>query len=251
MENLNLNNKTSENEICQHCGKPKIKLELQFYWGKTMEMWKPTCDCEEKARLKNEEEKEKKLMQEKIKKIFDNSLMTPFFREKTFDKLNAHKSLDFCKKYAREFEPGKSKGLQFIGEVGTGKTTLLAAISNDLMNRGYTCLFTTLSALLDKFIGYSCENRGDVSGLLKWLVKFDFVVLDDIGRETYTQRRAELAFIIMDALLNAKVTTCISANPNMIDRMESINEMEATLDRIRELCPKCLEFRGESLRGKP
>ena len=132
--------------------------------------------------------------------------MTPFFKEKTFDKLEKNEHLAFCQEYAKEFEPKKSKGLQFIGNIGTGKTTLLAAICNELMQKQYTCLFITMSSLLDKFAKHSFDNAGDITMLLKWLTMYDFVVIDDFGRETYTDKRVELAFRVVDTLINEKVT---------------------------------------------
>ena len=85
-----------------------------------------------------------------------------------------------------------------VGRYGVGKTAILAAVCNELMINGHTCLFTTLSALLDKFSSYSFNNSGDITGLLMWLIKFDFIVLDDIGREAYTDKRQEIVFRIID-----------------------------------------------------
>ena len=254
MENLKFSSDTKFNEDrrCPYCKKPykMVKIKLPFAEEKFIMVPQAQCDCEDKARIKKEAEMHKKAIQEKVKKIFDNSLMSPFFKEKTFDRLIPNEHLDFCKKYASEFKPGVSKGLQFIGEIGTGKTTSLAAICNDLMNRGYTCLFVTMSELLAKFAKYSYDNCGDVSGLLKWLVKFDFIVLDDIGRESHTDRKVELAFLIVDTLMNSKVTTAITANPEMLGKLKSKDEMSATIDRLREMCPISREFNGESFRGK-
>ena len=136
-----------------------------------------------------------------------------------------------------------------VGKVGTGKTTLLAAICNELMEKGYSCLFTTFSSLLDKFSRYSYENAGDITPLVNWLVSFDFVVLDDLGRETYTDKRKETAFRIIDALLNYKVVTAFTANPEMLTKLKVIPEWNATLDRLKEVCKYHFEFKGDSLRG--
>ena len=58
-------------------------------------------------------------------------------------------------KYAKDFNKNEHKGIFLIGKPGTGKTSMLAAVCNDLIPRGYNCLFITLSALMEKFTKYS------------------------------------------------------------------------------------------------
>lgn len=135
-----------------------------------------------------------------------------------------------------------------VGRYGVGKTAILAAVCNELMINGHTCLFTTLSALLDKFSSYSFNNSGDITGLLMWLIKFDFIVLDDIGREAYTDKRQEIVFRIIDTLMNYKKAVAFTANPEMIVRLKKMREWGAILDRLKYLCPTKIEFNGESVR---
>ncbi len=77
-----------------------------------------------------------------------------------------------------------------------------------------------------------------------------FVVLDDIGRESYTGKRNEIAFRIIDTLLNYKVCTCITANPEMIQKLQKMPEWAAILDRLKDICKLHLQFTGESMRGE-
>lgn len=136
-----------------------------------------------------------------------------------------------------------------IGNVGTGKTTLLACICNELMQKGYNCLFTQLTDLLDKFstARRSSDERAEEK-LLNWLLEFDFVVLDDIGREKYTETRLEVVFKIVDKLISHKIPIGISANPEMIKKLKNIPDFAAILDRLNETCQLKLEFNGESFR---
>ena len=127
---------------------------------------------------------------------------------------------------------------------------MLAAVCNDLLGRGYNCLFITMSALMEKFTKYSFDNNGDILGLLMWLVKFDFIVIDDIGRENYTDRRKEIAFRIVDTILNYQVTAAFTANPESIARLSKIDEWGAVLDRLKDICAMQIKFNGESLRGR-
>lgn len=236
--------------VCKKCGKPYVwfikKLEKM---GKTIKLQVPDCNCFELEKKRKKQEYALFKKNEKLKELFDNSMITPFFKEKTFNNLSQTIELEKCKHYAEVFEPKKSLGIQMIGNIGTGKTTLLAGICNMLIERGYSCLFTTFSALMDKFSSYSYENSGNITPLLNWLAGFDFVVLDDIGRETYTDKRKEIAFRIIDTLLNYKVVLAFTANPNMLTKLTKIPEWRATLDRLKDTCEFKLEFKGPSLRG--
>lgn len=233
---------------CETCGKEYAKKTLEIFGIKKIIQF-PQCTCLEELRKKEEEEKEKEEKRSILERKFQNSLITPFFREKTFKNVNFSKEKAICQKYANEFEPQKSKGISLIGSVGTGKTTLLACICNELIINGYNCLFTQLSDLLDKFIiARRSKNELAESNLMYWLLQFDFVVLDDIGREKYTETRLEIAFKIIDKLLNHKIPVAFTANPEMIEKLKGIPDYNAILDRLNEMCEIKLTFKGESFR---
>lgn len=250
MWNLILEKGDSQNKACSICERPYTHTVMQSSTGKIIETDEPACDCEEKERQRKEYEKMKKSRQEKIIKIFSNPLMGQYVHETNFEKLESTKPLELCKDYAQQFLPGKSNGLQLVGNVGAGKTTLLAAMCNYLMQKNYTCLLITFSALLDIFAKHSFENAGNISDLLNWLTKIDFISFDDYGRENYTGKRIELAFRIIDTLMINKTTIAISANQDRLNKLREIPGMDATLDRLRAMCPILIEFNGDSLRGK-
>ena len=256
---------TKENEkVCFYCGKPYVLKRFEFtgngalknvliqrFGESAIYQYCADCDCERNAWYEQKAKEEAKERQELLNKRFENSMMSPLFREKRFENLNPCEHLAFCRRYAQKFKPKYSQGLCLIGETGTGKTTLLAAICNELIEKGYTCLFMTFSGLIENLLTYSAENSGNLSDRLEWLRSFDFVVLDDIGRESYnTERRNEIAFRIIDTLLNYKVVTSISGNPEMISRLKDVWQQNAAVDRLRQMCPINLSFNGESYRGK-
>lgn len=237
-------------KICEHCGKPYVWFDKKLTHI-NIHVQVPACNCLEVIEKRKRHQAIETAKKEKLEKLFENSMMTPFFQEKTFKNLDATKEhFSVCFRFAKEFHPKISKGIRMIGKKGTGKTTLLAAISNELIAQGYSCLFTTYSALLDKFSKYSYDNAGEIAPLLSWLTRFDFVVLDDIGRESYTGKRNEIAFRIIDTLLNYKVCTCITANPEMIQKLQKMPEWAAILDRLKDICKLHLQFTGESMRGE-
>ncbi len=256
--------KKKEIRSCPYCGKPYIEKTfikdatgkfasyLREKYGKNgAVLYVADCSCENKAYELEQRQREMKQKIEALNKRFDNSLMSPFFRSKKFENLEECEHKQFCYDYAMSFNPETSFGIQFIGEVGTGKTTLLAAICNKLMERGYSCLFMTFSGLIESFLTYSAENCGNIQDKLNWLKSYDFVVLDDLGRESYnTERRNEIAFRIIDELLNYKIVTCFSANPEMVSKLKEVWQQSAAVDRLKDMCKHTLIFKGESRRGK-
>lgn len=265
MQKINeiLNSDIKKLDRCKYCGKEYIIKEFKVFEGKPEEkitrLEVPVCNCielQEQRRKSAAEEKEKK---ERLDKLFENSLITPYFKKKTFENLQKkaveygnEKELKQLKKYAIDFNSqlDKTPGIFLIGKPGTGKTSMLAAVCNELIPRGFNCLFITFSALMEKFTKYSFEHNGDIYPLLMWLVRFDFVVIDDIGRENYTDRRKEIAYRIIDTLLNYEVPAGFTANPEMLERLRKIEDWGAVLDRLKDICGLAINFKGESLRGR-
>lgn len=248
----------SEIRKCTICGKPYVEhiIEVKCYKSK---VFVAQCDCEEKARIKKEQQKLEYERQEKarrkatqLKDALNCPLVTPFFKSKTFDNLSdRNKHVEICQKYAQEFNKKTSTGIFMVGNVGTGKTTLQACICNELEKRGFICLLTTFSALLDYFIE-SCSFESGISTnkLFKTLTCFDYIVLDDIGREKYTDKRLEFAFRIIDTLMNYNVIVSITGNNEPLQKLGAIPEYKAIFDRLTDMCGHEMVFNEQSYRGK-
>ncbi len=263
MQKINeiLNSDIKKLDRCKYCGKEYIIKELKVFEGKPEEkitrLEVPACNCielQEQRRKSAAEEKEKK---ERLDKLFENSLITPYFKKKTFENLQKkaveygnEKELKRLYQYAQNFKKNEMPGIFLTGKPGVGKTSMLAAVSNELIQRGFNVLFVTFSALMERFLKYSAEHNGDIYPLLMWLVKFDFVVIDDIGRENYTDRRKEIAYRIIDTLLNYEIPTGFTANPEMLDKLRKIEDWGAVLDRLKDICGLAINFKGESVRGR-
>lgn len=243
---------------CTICGLPFVEkvLKMKNYESKILV---PQCDCEEKANLEREnqnvenERKEKaRVKAGQLKEALNCPLVTPFFKSKTFDNLSdCNEHVKICQEYAQGFSKKSFSGMFMIGNVGTGKTTLQACICNELEKRGFICLLTTFSALLDYFVE-SCSFESGISTnkLFKTLTCFDYIVLDDIGREKYTDKRLEFAFRIIDTLMNYNVVVSITGNNEPLQKLGAIPEYKAIFDRLRDMCPRQMVFNGQSYRGR-
>lgn len=239
---------------CSICGKEYKQITV----GKEpfqFTCYEAQCDCEKKAAaqadMEREERERREIAAAILTKRFDNSMMSKRLMKMDFEVLNPSqnvKEIEFCKKYVKTFNTETSKGIQLLGNTGTGKSSLMACICNSLIKMGYNCLFTTLSALLSDFVQYSGEHFGSISNKLNWLLKYDFIVLDDIGRESITDKRKEILFQIIDTLYNEEKIIAYTANPEMLVKLKHDQELAAILDRIKSLCPHVLKFNGNSLR---
>lgn len=251
---------------CSICGKEYIQREIKIKDKVLSVIEVPQCFCEEKQRIRlekiREEEKRKAEIAQKVQLLkyeLNCPLISPFFADKTFDyyfnnpikpkwESEYEKNFRRCVDYAREFEKG-AKGLFMIGDVGTGKTSLQACIIKALEQRGKFCLLINFSTLLDLFIeSCSFESKQNSFQLFKTLAKFDYVVLDDIGREKYTDKRLEFAFRIIDTLMNNEVTLSVTTNPECFKKLTKIEEYKAIIDRLRFMCPERMLFKNNSFR---
>ena len=243
---------------CAICGKPYEQKEYGA-GGHTFKVWVAQCECEEIERQRQEKikqeqeriEKARKKAQE-LKQNIHCPLTLEFYKNKNFDNLSdRNENVLFCQKYTQEFNKKTSTGIFMLGNVGTGKTTLQACICNELEKRGVICLLTKFSALLDCFIeSCSFESAIQTTKLFKTLTCFDYVVLDDLGREKYTDKRLEFAFRIIDTLIESGAVVSITGNYETIQKLETIAEYKAILDRISDMCGHAMYFNGESYRGK-
>ena len=243
-----------EPKNCPVCGKEYIltsigpdRFKIQYYT--------PQCNCEKELEAKKNRDRIEKEQKEKdaiaLSKRFDNCMLSKRLRKMNFESLDADintKEIYFCKKYVNEFNVEEAKGIQMLGNTGVGKSALMACVCNGLIKKGYNCLFTTLSSLISDFVQYSGEHFGGITHKINWLLKYDFIVLDDIGRENITDKRKEILFQIVDALYNEEKIVAFTANPEMIMRLKQDKELTAILDRLRSMCPNVFKFQGESLR---
>lgn len=235
---------------CIICGKEYIEKELKIpSYGIDSRIEVADCECEAQQEEAGKIARDKSYKQYVLSQKFENSLLTPFFQEKDFNKISESEIKTKLVDYVNDFNPKTSTSIIFIGDIGTGKTTLLACTCKELLLKGYSCLFIKMSNLLDKFINACSFDSEENSEKLKyWLLQFDFIVIDDLGREKYTEKRLEIAFDIIDDLMNYKKCVGITANPAMIEKLKKIPDFEAILDRLHEMCGIQHTFKGESYR---
>lgn len=189
---------------CPECGEANWKII--YVDGEQMEVPRE-CPCRLKLRLEHEKNMkniENKEVQERIQKLFQDSMMSRRFKDRTFENFKAYNdSLSFAygtaKKYAYNFDNNRKlprNGIIFMGGVGSGKTHLAASIANYLINNETSVVFSTMSDILDKIReGFNSETKN----ILQTVKSAELLVIDDFGKEGGTDWVKEQIYKVINS----------------------------------------------------
>lgn len=136
------------------------------------------------------------------------------------------------------------KGLLLYGPVGTGKSFYAACVVNALIDRGYPCMMTKVTRLVDNVSGMWEGKQAYIDGLSR----YELVVLDDLGVERNTEYMNEQVYGIIDSLYRAGVPMIVTTNntPKQMSVVEDIGK-QRIYDRVLERCHP-IKVDGESRR---
>ena len=253
---------------CEFCGKELkqievlgIKIAVRF------------CDCEkfqekvdreaEEARLREQAEEEEiknRIAMERIGKIIGDSGIRARFLNRTFETFEVNDknrmAFNIAKKYADNFhymvpeiKDGRAmrpkspvNGLFITGGYGTGKTHLVAAISNQLLSAGIGVICMTMIDLLARIKNSFGKNEEfSEAEILKIYEDVPLLVIDDIGSEQPTEWGSSKIFEIVNARYENYMPTIITTNytgKDLVKRMkpqgQDSRNAEKTLDRLQE-----------------
>jgi DNA replication protein DnaC len=118
----------------------------------------------------------------------------------------------------RAFAQQPAGVLALYGSYGTGKTHLLAAVANEHVEAGLTCLFASVVSLFDA-IGERIEQRQEYHDLLRRAIQSPLLVLDDIDKLKPSEFREETLYKLLNGRCNAGLPLALSSN-SMPDELE-------------------------------
>ena len=126
---------------------------------------------------------------------------------------------------AVEWSANPEGWLYIMGEYGSGKTHLAAAIAYDLYERGYDVMFTTVPDLLD-FLRLSFDPRSGARFDKRFheIVNVPFLLLDDLRMASATPWAKEKLFQIIDYRYLARMPTVFTSS----ETVEETDERLAT-----------------------
>lgn len=116
------------------------------------------------------------------------------------------------------------KGIWFLGDVGTGKTTLAMLISKAALEAGHSVAIYSMPKLLARIRRtYESEPGGDsYSQFFERLTSVDLLHLDDVGAERQTEWVIEQLYSIVNERYEAQRTIMFTTNAQQLEQDEKL-----------------------------
>lgn len=207
------------------------------------------CKCQAAKRAAEEEERERRKFEERVKDMRRMGFPEADMQNWTFanDDLTNEQITKAAQRYVDNFSELRKngKGLLLYGNTGTGKTYTACEIANALIDKGYPVLVTNFARILNTLQG-TFEKQEYIDGFNS----FQLLVIDDLGIERDTAYAKEQVFNIIDSRYRSGLPMIITTNLTMekIKNPEDI-ENRRIYDRILERCFP-IEVGGSSRRRK-
>lgn len=220
----------------------------------------PECDRKERTEREAKQRAEEiRIKREAMAKKLGAALMPKRFADRTLDNYQVEhegqrKALAFCRRYVAAFPEIERTGrcLMLLGQPGTGKTHLGAAMANDLMRAtSATAVYRTVGAVLQSIRAtYDRGNDQSEADILSSLIEPSLLVLDEVG--VSKEQPSDFELTTLFAIINGRYeqmrpTVVIS---NLGGDQLPLAMGERCVDRLREGGGVVVPFDWESQRGK-
>ena len=220
------------------------------------------CRCQSEEREKQIELEKQKQQLEKIKQLKEMSLLGRKYKNSTFDNLDLKRPESFskaikrCHAYCQAWQEIKSKGygLYLYGDVGTGKTELMACICNYLTERFVPVIITNFLEISKKLRASYTNDFVTENDIIERLAKVDLLILDDVGSEKLKKKdntdsfMQEKIYDIVNRRYINQMPTLFTSNYSIQDLLDERGFEERTVDRIAEMSNAVIKLDGESYR---
>lgn len=273
---------------CPFCGKPLRRLAYKLgSFATVLSREYESCTCpradevqavfeaerEAKEQARRDAEKAERLRQ-RIEKAYKDAGMPERWKRHSFDNffldgLDAESvhSARRTKRYAEWLAEALNandltyspNGLYLVGNCGTGKTHLAAAVLNYIIaNCRVPVLAATMQELTAK-LKQTYDNDTDEESIIRAYTDVPVLLIDDLGSEQPTEWTVDRIFRIINGRYNANLPTVVTSNyepvalgkrltPRRYADGGNYTDGAKIADRLLEMCVLC-PLTGESRRG--
>lgn len=149
-----------------------------------------------------------------------------------------------CEKWANEYPNAAFRDLVLTGSTGLGKTFLLRAMAERLIERNMNVLIISAYRMLEILRKSYFDNDGSAEELLG----AEVLMIDDLGSEPLMQNvTVEQLFYLLNERQNRNLSTVISTNLDMAKLRERYTERIASRLRDSRTC-KVMNLLGKDIR---
>lgn len=152
----------------------------------------------------------------------------------------------FVEDVERNVDAGR--GMWFMGDVGTGKTSLAMLVSQAVEKAGRSVAVYPVTRLLAEIKDtYDSDSTGSYMSLFRRLCSVDLLHLDDLGAEKRTEWVLEQLYAIVNERWQDERSIVVTTN--IVDLDELREQIGArTVSRLLEICGDPLPIMGPDLR---
>lgn len=189
------------------------------------------------------------------------SVIPPRYRGVSFDRPPVSDMPDMAVQEVRRFVRNldanldQGKGIWFMGDVGTGKTTLAMLVSKSALDQGRSVAIYSMPKLLARIRRtYEAEPGDDTySKFFDRLTSVDLLHIDDVGAERQTEWVLEQLYSIVNDRYEAERSIVFTTNVSggkMEERLKEVEEQvgRRTFSRLAEMCGDPVLLFGQDLR---
>lgn len=236
-----------------HCGKcntPKQCFVNNPFEAGKIDIRSCICKCKQEQLQAEEDERKRQDFDRKIKELRRAGFPDSEMQNWTFERDDGanKKVAEVMRRYVDKFPEMKQsgKGLLLHGTVGTGKTFAAACVANALIDKGYPCLMTNFTRLINTLSGMFDGKQAYIDGLNR----FDLLVIDDLATEANTEFRNEIVFNVIDSRCRAGLPLIITTNLTGEELKHPADTMKQRIySRLFEMCIP-FEVAGQDRRRK-
>ncbi len=130
----------------------------------------------------------------------------------------------------RDFAADPRYGLVLIGDTGTGKTHLAAAVTRAIAQKGVRRFYfrSTLDIIREIKDSYNEDSRFTELELTKKYSNADFLVIDDLGSEKHTEWSAQTLYSLIEDRIKEAKPTVITTNLSLGTIADQISKRVAS-----------------------